>query len=140
VDGAGVSRRSFLKRTTAISLGAIAARGIYGALDEESSGGNAGFQLQGNTIGGNLTLTKSSGEILIGGNTVRGNLQLVENAAAATIADNVVTGDLQLFKTRGPSAVLTNRIRQNLQCGENQPRTVGGGNSAAGKQGQCRLL
>jgi hypothetical protein len=34
VDGAGVSRRSFLKRTTAVSLGAIAARGIYGALDD----------------------------------------------------------------------------------------------------------
>jgi hypothetical protein len=76
------------------------------------------------------------------GNTVRGNLQVYKNRATvqSRIETNSAYGNLQHYENRGNYNIFGNDIKGNLQCFSNAPPPTGGGNTAAQKQGQCRLL
>ena len=49
--------------------------------------------------------------------------------------------DVQIFQNTGPVTVTDNDIDGNLQCKENEPEPVGGGNDVQGnKEDQCEGL
>jgi hypothetical protein len=104
---------------------------------------------------GEIKIEKMAGEIEVGvardpslGNTVpRGNIFLQENRPVAQppffgleVSSNVVGGTLQVFKTFGsaPKSVTGNRVRQNLQCKENDAPFASSGNTAGKFEDQCR--
>lgn len=72
---------------------------------------------------------------------VGGSIQL-EQGGAAYLRDNRVNGDVQLFTNRtGTKSVYTNTIGGNLQCKDDVPAPVGGGNVVDGNaEDQCRDL
>ncbi len=74
------------------------------------------------------------------GTTIRGSLQYVENPGSLFVTGVFIGSDLQLFKNSGGATLVDNTIRQNLQCKENQPAPVGGGNVAGNKEDQCSAL
>lgn len=66
---------------------------------------------------------------------------LFEDSAPNAARRNIVGGDLQAFQDTGGVAIYDDRIDGNLQCKENRPRPVGGGNIVEGnKEDQCRGL
>jgi hypothetical protein len=56
------------------------------------------------------------------------------------IARNSAGGNMQVWKNTGPSEISNNTIADTLQCWENDPQPVGGGNVARMKEGQCAVL
>ena len=56
------------------------------------------------------------------------------------MSSNTVGGNLQVFKTFGsaPKSVNNNRVRQNLQCKENDQPFTSSGNTAGKFEDQCR--
>jgi hypothetical protein len=52
----------------------------------------------------------------------------------------MVGGNLQAFANSGGVTVIGNLIKGNLQCKENLPPPVGGGNRASSKEDQCAGL
>lgn len=71
---------------------------------------------------------------------VGGTLFFDENSGAFDATANDISGNLQAFKNRGGLSVFNNAIDANLQCKENVPAPVGGGNVAGDKEGQCARL
>jgi Bacterial Ig-like domain (group 3) len=71
------------------------------------------------------------------GNTIGGNLQITNNTAPLQIFKNSVGGNLQVQSNTGSAQVFQNTIQNLLQCSGNSSPFTGGGNTAAGKQGQC---
>jgi hypothetical protein len=130
----------------------------------ESRAGAFAFIIQDTTIGGDLLFAKNSGPTAIGsggdlgGNTIGGDLQIYDNNVAGVfcppetppeecpifenghVNDNVVGGNMQVYKNEGPMEIARNTIDENLQCVDNDPPPVGGGNSARQKDGQCAAL
>jgi hypothetical protein len=114
-------------------------------------------QIFGNRLLGNgdIKVEKMVGEIEVGvarapggfGNVVAaGNIFVQENVPSfqdpffgLEVSDNVVGGNLQVFKNRGPApkAVTNNRVRENLQCKENDPPFLSAGNTAGQHEDQC---
>lgn len=74
------------------------------------------------------------------GATIRGSLQYVENPGSLFVTGVFIGSDLQLFKNTGGATLTDNTIRQNMQCKENIPAPVGGGNRAGNKEDQCSGL
>jgi hypothetical protein len=107
-----------------------------------------------NEIGGDLRLENSSGPMLLDGNQVRGDLQVFGNTprgrecdflegicvTGLRIARNTSGGNGQVWKNTGPTEISQNAIADSLQCRENDPQPVGGGNVARKKEGQCAVL
>jgi len=92
-----------------------------------------------NVIGGNLQFKKADAATVLE-TRIDGDLQLEENAGRLTATANRVRGNLQVSKNRGGVSLVDNRVSQALQCKENSPAPVGGGNVAGEKEGQCRGL
>ena len=59
---------------------------------------------------------------------------------AVVASANRVGGSLQAMANRGGLTLTGNRMVGNLQCKDNLPAPVGGGNVASQKQDQCRAL
>jgi lysophospholipase L1-like esterase len=99
-------------------------------------------QICGVGVSGNLSYQNSAQPVQIGamslcpGNTVGGNLQVSKNTAAVAIFDNMVTGNLQVENDTSSTTVSGNKVAKNLQCSNNTTIT-GSGNTASQKQGQC---
>jgi hypothetical protein len=90
----------------------------------------------GNSIGGNVQISKNSAATQLYGTTVTGNLDVSYNSAAVQLNNNTVTGNLQV-QDNGSVEIFSNTVRRNLQCGGNTTIT-GGGNVVSGKMaGQC---
>jgi len=90
-------------------------------------------------VDGNIQI-KYGGSVEVLGTTIRGDLQFEENADSLTVSESVVGGNLQVFKNSGDIALESNQISGDLQCKENDPAPVGGGNTAASKEDQCFAL
>lgn len=90
-------------------------------------------------IGGDLQVKKAASATL-GRTTVDGNIQLEENAGALASDGATVRGNFQVVKNRGGVTLRGNRVQQVLECKENAPAPVGGGNIAGEKSEQCRAL
>jgi hypothetical protein len=57
------------------------------------------------------------------------------------VADNDVNGSVQVMKNVGGVVISTNIIDGNLQCKENEPAPIGGGNEVQGNaEDQCATL
>ena len=54
--------------------------------------------------------------------------------------DNTVLANLQAVSNTGGVVIKNNTISENLQCKQNNPQPVGGGNSAGDKEDQCARL
>ena len=121
---------------------------VAGDVEIVDSGPAEGFfAIAINIFGGNVKFEKNAGSTEILGNTIGGEFQILDNDVVGTgfpergrFIDNQVAGNMQLFKNRGTSEVSGNIVEANLQCKENVPPPVGGGNVAKQKEDQCAAL
>ena len=91
-------------------------------------------------IGGSIQIVQG-GAAKIVNNRIGGDILLDEQDRYLTANRNVVGGSLQAFQNAGGLEIRKNRIDGNLQCKENRPAPVGGGNIVQGnKEDQCRTL
>ena len=98
----------------------------------------------GSRFGNSISLRKAedvnnpaAGKIDISQTYVNGDLQLEENREPISLRDNDIVGSVQANKNTGGLEITGNRIGNGLQCQDNTPPPVGGGNIAKQKQGQC---
>ena len=119
------------------ALAEIANTIIVGNLQVEESG--ARLVSTDTRIDGDLQVKKAE-SANVSGAIIDGNLQLEENRLALVVTGSEVRGDLQVVKNLGGVRLEQNRIRQTLECKENQPAPVGSGNVAGEKEEQCRVL
>ncbi len=94
-------------------------------------------------FGNSISIRKAGdfgGKIDISGTQVSGDVQLEENRNPITLRDNDIMGSVQANKNTGGLEITGNRIGNGLQCQDNRPAPVGGGNIAKQKQGQCQFL
>jgi hypothetical protein len=81
-----------------------------------------------------------AGKIGISGTNVNGDIQLEENREPISLRGNEIIGSIQANKNTGGLEITGNQIGNGLQCQDNNPPPVGGGNVAKQKQGQCQFL
>jgi hypothetical protein len=93
----------------------------------------------GSQVGGSVQI-KQGGGASITGTRIQGDLQFDENVLPLAASDNSIGGNLQVVKNFGGVALYRNVIDSALQCKENSPAPVGGGNSASSKEDQCAAL
>jgi hypothetical protein len=75
------------------------------------------------------------------GTIVKGTIKVERDAVLRAFGVRVVGGNVQAFQNDGGVAIFSNRIDGNLQCKENSPRPVGGGDVVQGnKEDQCARL
>jgi hypothetical protein len=124
----------------------IVASGVAGDVEIVDSGSVEGLlAVEESIIGGNVKFEKNAGSMVIHENEIGGELQIFENNIVprfqiGQFTENQVGGNMQIFKNQGPSEVSGNIVRENLQCKENMPPPVGGGNVAERKEDQCAAL
>ena len=93
----------------------------------------------GSAFGGSVQI-KQGGGASIAGTRIRGDLQFDEQVMPVSASDNLIGGNLQAVKNFGGLIVERNTIDGALQCKENEPAPVGGGNTASSKEDQCARL
>jgi hypothetical protein len=99
--------------------------------------------------GGNLNIQKISlvtaigptelGGCLIGGNNIGGDVTVRRNTGSLVIAFSTVTGSLSVLENTGNTSVGGNSIGGTLKCEDNMPSFALGGNVATKKKGQCAV-
>ena len=95
---------------------------------------------EGSRIGGSVQIVQG-GAAQVLGNRINGDILFDDQGRALKANRNVVGGSLQAFQNTGGVEIRNNRIDGNLQCKENRPAPVGGGNIVQGnKEDQCRRL
>jgi hypothetical protein len=91
-------------------------------------------------IGGSVQIVQG-GAARILGSRINADILFDDQRRALAANGNVIGGNLQAFRNTGGMEIRKNRIDGNLQCKENRPRPVGGGNIVQGnKEDQCRRL
>ncbi len=106
---------------------------------------NASNSVCGTTVFNNMTLNNNAAAVQIGsnaslicaGNKIGGNLVATSNTNSVLIFDNSVGVNAAVNYNTGPLDVVGNTVINNLQCVNNSMLMMGGGNTAARKQGQC---
>jgi hypothetical protein len=93
----------------------------------------------GSQIGGSVQI-KQGGGASINGARINGDIQFDENVLPLSAASNMVGGSVQVVKNFGGVSLTGNVINGALQCKENAPAPVGGGNTASIKEDQCAAL
>ncbi len=93
----------------------------------------------GSQIGGSVQIKQGGGANIVGAR-INGDLQFDENVLPLNASDNFIGGNLQVVKNFGGVSLLRNTIDSALQCKENEPAPVGGGNRASSKEDQCASL
>lgn len=93
----------------------------------------------GSTFGGSVQI-KQGGGASIANSRIKGDLQFDENVYPLAATDNLIGGNLQAVKNFGGLTIERNVIDSVLECKENSPAPVGGGNSASSKVDQCARL
>lgn len=99
--------------------------------------------VRGSEFGNGISIRKAelaTGQIEISSTTVTGDVQFEENRNPVRLEDNDIVGSVQANKHTGGLEITGNRIGNGLQCQDNRPAPVGGGNIAKQKQGQCQFL
>ena len=95
--------------------------------------GATGIEVSACTVGGNVQIKATYCEVeetaVVEHNAVYGNLQVEESYCGFGISGNTVCGDLQFFKNYADTdhTIYDNSIKQNLQCKENSPYPIRGG-------------
>lgn len=99
--------------------------------------------VRGSSLGNGISLSKAElnrGQIEISATTVTGDVQLQENRNPIRLENDDIAGSVQANEKPGGLEITGNRIGNGLQCQDNRPAPVGGGNIATQKQGQCLFL
>jgi hypothetical protein len=95
---------------------------------------------EGSRIGGSVQIVQG-GAARILGNRINGDILFDDQESTLKANRNVIGGSLQAFQNTGGVEIRSNRIDGNLQCKENRPAPIGGGNIVQGnKEDQCRRL
>jgi hypothetical protein len=96
--------------------------------------------LDGSRIGGSVQV-KQGGGATVSDSRIEGDVQYDSNSAMLRALRNRVGGSIQVFQNTGGVEIRRNVIDGNLQCKENTPRPIGGGNIVGGnKEDQCARL
>jgi hypothetical protein len=98
----------------------------------------AGATLHAGTVSvvGNVQAENAAG-VVVAGATVGGSVQ-VKQGGGAEVTGSAVRGDIQVIGNRARASIFDNTIDGNLQCKENSPAPVGGGNLVRGSaEDQC---
>jgi hypothetical protein len=91
-------------------------------------------------VGGSVQV-KQGGSALVARSRVTSDVQYDANRRRVRIVRSRVNGSVQIVGNRGGAEVSNNRIDENLQCKENEPAPVGGGNRVGNnKEDQCAQL
>lgn len=119
-----------------VTVGSGASLGISGpTVDGDVTGNHGAFITiaEGATIGGNVNLVGSTGNIEILQSTIGGNIQIVGTTTGTNgieVAENTVTGNVTLVNNAVANVgviVGNNMIGMNLTCVNNTPApTIGG--------------
>jgi len=138
-DGARCTlSRTRVKGTLKVESGAsLDARGVR--VDGNVQAENARQVLLGQSsrIGGSVQI-KQGGSASVLDSHVEGDIQYDANGSSLRANDNRVGGNVQIIGNDGRAEIYRNTIDGNLQCKENSPRPVGGGNKVRGnKEDQC---
>jgi hypothetical protein len=121
--------------------------------------GAVGFTFCGATLSGALSVSKSTGYVLIGGGagtgctktTISGSVTLSGNTAGVQVATNIISGAVSITNNSGTgptqlggleTEVTGNTISGSLSCSTNTPGVTDNGtaNKASSKSGQCAAL
>ena len=95
---------------------------------------------RGARIGGSVQV-KQGGAARVTGSVIEADIQLDANARRRWCAGTPSAARSRSFGNRGGATVAGNRVDGNLQCKENEPAPVGGGNVVDGnKEDQCARL
>jgi hypothetical protein len=97
---------------------------------------------EGSRVGGSVQLENglSSGTGKLVQTRINGDLQFEANRAKMVARGSTILANLQAFQNTGGVVLQNNRIAENLQCKQNNPPPIGGGNQAGDKEGQCAAL
>jgi len=96
--------------------------------------------VQGSRVGGSVQVVQG-GSAAVTGSRINGDILFDEDEATLRAVNNRIGGSLQAFQNTGGVEIRSNVIEGNLQCKENVPRPVGGGNVVDGnKEDQCANL
>jgi hypothetical protein len=91
-------------------------------------------------VGGSVQV-KQGGAAKVLGSRVKGDIQYDDNSRLLKANRNNVGGSIQVMQNFGGVRIYNNVIDGNLQCKQNKPKPVGGGNVVGGnKEDQCTRL
>lgn len=132
---------TYVKGTVKVERGAtLKAFGIRVVGNVQAENARNVVVREGSRIGGSVQIVQGGASRILG-NRINGDILFDEQDRALTANRNVVGGNLQAFQNTGGVEIRKNRIDGNLQCKENRPPPVGGGNIVQGsKEDQCRSL
>jgi hypothetical protein len=148
--GSSAANLKFEKNANKLSVETSTIAGNVAAHENKSSIGEM-VELDDVSVGGDVLVQKNAGTgtpddpddavYVIELSDIAGNLQMQENSGASfKISMNGIGANLQFFRNQGASTISGNTIGGNLQCKENNPPPVGGGNTAKQKEDQCAAL
>jgi hypothetical protein len=89
--------------------------------------------------GGSLFVSEASEGAIVRDNTVTGYLEVTENLIATTVSNNTVLVGITVAKNVGVTEVSFNRAGGDIECKDNNPPAVGGGNVAGADGGSGSL-
>ena len=89
--------------------------------------------------GGSLFVSEASEGASVRDNTVTGYLDVTENLIATTVSNNTVRVGITVAKNVGATEVSLNRAGGDIECKDNNPPAVGGGNVAGADGGSGSL-
>ena len=89
--------------------------------------------------GGSLFVSEASEGAIVRDNTVTGYLEVTENLIATTVSNNTVLVGITVAKNVGATEVSFNRAGGDIECKDNNPPAVGGGNVAGADGGSGSL-
>jgi hypothetical protein len=96
--------------------------------------------VQGSRVGGAVQVVQGR-SANVADSRINGDILYDENRRALRAVDNWIGGSLQAFQNTGGVTIRNNTIEGNLQCKQNNPPPVGGGNVVDGnKEDQCARL
>jgi cytoskeletal protein CcmA (bactofilin family) len=132
---------TYVKGTVKVEQGAtLKAFGVRVVGNVQAENARKVVVREGSRIGGSVQIVQG-GAAQILGNRINGDILFDDQGRALRANRNVVGGSLQAFQNTGGLEIRKNRIDGNLQCKENDPAPVGGGNIVQGnKEDQCAGL
>jgi predicted acyltransferase (DUF342 family) len=90
----------------------------------------------GSSVGGSVQIEQGAAAS-VSGARITGDLQVDAQSGVVDLRGNAIGGSLQAVGNRGGLLIQDNTMRGNLQCKENAPAPVVGGNAAASIEDQC---
>jgi hypothetical protein len=120
----------------------LVANGVRVIGNVQSEGFRSITLREGSRVGGSVQLKNGldggTGKVIK--TRINGDLQFETNEARMLARNSTILANLQAVGNTGGVVLENNRIAENLQCKENNPPPIGGGNQAGDKEDQCAAL